>query len=315
MPSTATARDYVLADLLLRGAGGEPVLLARTLNSHGVASLPPSKIDEETWTLEVTLPVPRGARTVRVSPARKGHARVELVAGGSSARVRAAVLAQLRQMFRLDEDLSSFYAAAGDDPELAWASLGAGRMLRSPTVFEDVVKTICTTNCAWGGTVRMVTALVDELGVAAAGTKQRTFPTPPAMAEAPDSFYKDVARAGYRSAYLRQLAGDVASRELDLEELNDPGLSDEEVEARLLGLPGVGPYAAAHVMLTSLGRYSRLVLDSWTRPTYAKLVGRKKVADKTIARRFKRYGPYAGLAFWLLLTRRWVDEDAATPSP
>jgi 3-methyladenine DNA glycosylase/8-oxoguanine DNA glycosylase len=223
--------------------------------------------------------------------------------------MRDALLTQLRHMFRLDEDLSSFYAVARDDDALAWAALGAGRMLRSPTVFEDVVKTICTTNCAWSGTVRMVTALVDELGVPAAGTKRRTFPTPATMAGTDETFYKDVARAGYRGAYLRQLAGDVASGALDLEELNDRELSDEEVEARLLALPGVGPYAAAHVMLTSLGRNSRLVLDSWTRPTYAKLVGRKQVADKTIARRFKPYGNYAGLAFWLLLTRSWVPED------
>ena len=83
---------------------------------------------------------------------------------------------------------------------------------------------------------------------------------------------------------------------------------NEEVETALIALPGVGPYAAAHVMLTSLGRYSRLVLDSWTRPTYAKLVGRKAVADRTIQRRFARYGPYAGLAFWLRLTRGWVPE-------
>jgi 3-methyladenine DNA glycosylase/8-oxoguanine DNA glycosylase len=44
-------------------------------------------------------------------------------------------------MFRLDEDLSGFYALVRDD-ELAWCALGAGRMLRAPTVFEDVVKTI-----------------------------------------------------------------------------------------------------------------------------------------------------------------------------
>ena len=83
-------------------------------------------------------------------------------------------------------------------------------------------------------------------------------------------------------------------------------LSDEELEARLLALPGVGPYAAAHVMMT-LGRYHRLILDSWTRPTYAKKVGRAKVSDAGIERRFRRYGPYAGLAFWLYLTRDWVD--------
>jgi 3-methyladenine DNA glycosylase/8-oxoguanine DNA glycosylase len=174
-------------------------------------------------------------------------------------------------------------------------------------VFEDVVKTICTTNTAWGGTVRIVTALVDHLGTAAP-TGAHAFPSPAHMAEADESFYRDVARAGYRGPYLRALASSVASGDLDLEELNDPELPVDEIEERLLALPGVGPYAAAHVMLTSLGRYSRLVLDSWTRPTYAKLSGRK-ASDKTIARRFNRYGDYAGLAFWLMLTRSWVADD------
>ena len=288
----------MISELPLVGAGGEPVDLKRTLASHGVASLPPSSIDEASWTLEVTLPSGRGARTVRVSQGRRGYANV---IGGTK-----PILAHLRHMLRLDEDLSAFYAVARDDPDLSWAASGAGRMLRSPTVFEDVVKTICTTNCAWSGTVRMVTALVDNLGVAAR-TGRRTFPTPAAMAEAGEGFYRDIARAGYRGGYLRTLAADVAAGTLDLEELNDPELPVEEIEARLLALPGVGPYAAAHVMLTSLGRYSRLVLDSWTRPTYAKLAGRK-TADKTIERKFKRYGDYAGLAFWLLLTKSWVPD-------
>lgn len=53
---------------------------------------------------------------------------------------------------------------AGGEPDLAWVVRGAGRMIRSPTVFEDVVKTICTTNCAWSATIRMVSALVEHLG-------------------------------------------------------------------------------------------------------------------------------------------------------
>jgi N-glycosylase/DNA lyase len=57
-----------------------------------------------------------------------------------------------------------------------------------------------------------------------------------------------------------------------------------------------------------LGRYSRLILDSWTRPKYARLNGGRPVKDATIERRFRRYGPYAGLAFWLHLTRDWVDD-------
>ena len=207
-------------------------------------------------------------------------------------------------MLRLDADLSPFYKASLDDPDLDWVREGAGRMLRSPTVFEDVVKTICTTNCAWSATVRMVTALVSELGLEAPDGR-RAFPTPKAMAEADEAFYKAVVRAGYRGPYLRSLARDVADGSLDLEALNDPELPDQEVAERLLALPGCGPYATAHMMML-LGRYSRLILDSWTRPKYARLNGRK-ASDKTIERRFRRYHDYAGLAFWLYLTRDWVE--------
>jgi hypothetical protein len=57
-----------------------------------------------------------------------------------------------------------------------------------------------------------------------------------------------------------------------------------------------------------LGRYSRLILDSWTRPKYGQLTNaRRKPTDAGIARRFKRYDRYAGLAFWLFLTRDWVE--------
>jgi N-glycosylase/DNA lyase len=183
-------------------------------------------------------------------------------------------------------------------------------MFRSPTVFEDVVKTICTTNCTWSATVRMVTALVDRLGEESAGGFGRAFPTPAAMASARPTFYRDVVRAGYRGAYLRSLAREVVKGSTELEELRDAPpeeLPDDEVAARLLALPGVGPYAAAHVMML-LGRHSRLILDSWTRPTYAALNGRKAV-DRQIERRFKRYGPYGGLAFWLFLTRGWVKDS------
>ena len=285
----------------LRGAGGEPVDFARTIVSHGVAELPPNRVDLAGRMLETTLPIPRGARTVRVTSA-NGELRIETVNGSFHQRLTQTVA----HMFRLDEDLSGFYELVQDD-ELSWC-VGAGRMLRAPTVFEDVVKTICTTNTAWSGTRKMTAALVNELGVKAPGGA-RTFPTAEAMAAADEAFYREVVRAGYRGPYLRTLAADVASGRIDLEELNDPALPDDEAAARLLALPGVGPYAAAHVMLTSLGRYSRLVLDSWTRPTYAKLAGpRRALKDTTIERRFKRYGDWAGLAFWLYLTRSWVEE-------
>ena len=277
----------------LRGPAGEPVDFRRTLVSHGVATLAPNRIDEQAWTLETTLPL--GA--VRVTEPRPGIADVE----------PPAAVPALRRMLNLDEDLSGFYEIAAGDPELAWATRGAGRMLRSPSVFEDVVKTILTTNCAWSATVRMVGALVEHVGGGA-------FPEPEAMAASGEDVYRDVVRAGYRGPYLRSLATSVSEGEIDLEALLDPELPEQEVAARLLALPGVGPYAAAHAMML-VGRYSRLILDSWTRPKYARLYGRK-ASDRTIERRFRRYRGYAGLAFWLYLTRDWIaDGEADVPWP
>jgi 3-methyladenine DNA glycosylase/8-oxoguanine DNA glycosylase len=301
----------------LVGAGGEPVDLRRTIASHGVADLPPNRIDEGDWTLELTLPVDGAApRTVLVSAGRKGYGRMEVVGARAGAAQQRRLLDAVEHMLRLDEDLSPFYDAAAGDPDLAWVAAGAGRMLRSPTVFEDVVKTICTTNTVWSATVRMVSALVEHLGRPAAGARPgafgRAFPTAAAMAEAGEDFYRDIVRAGYRGAYLRSLAASVADGELDLEELaraDAEELPDDEVAARLLALPGVGPYATAHIMML-LGRYSRLILDSWSRPKYLSVSGARRAKDTTIERRFRRYGPYAGLAFWLYITRDWVDDEA-----
>jgi 3-methyladenine DNA glycosylase/8-oxoguanine DNA glycosylase len=335
-----------VATIALRGAGGEPVDLRRTLLSHGVAELPPMAVDGDGRGATVTLATADGPRTVRLTEAVPGAAptavpratpwavpgaalaagtglpavTVETVDAGPppSAAGAAAIAASVRRMLCLDDDLSGFYAACAGDPALAWARGGAGRLLRSPTVFEDVIKTVCTTNCAWSATERMDGALVGRLGEPAPGALPegvagRAFPTPEAMAAAGDDFYAGVARAGYRGASLRGIATMVAAEDVDLEALlasSRDELPDDEVERRLLALPGVGPYAAAHVMLL-LGRHSRLVLDAWTRPKYARLQGKPKgrlVADRTIARRFHRYGDHAGLAFWLVLTRDWVDE-------
>lgn len=303
----------------LLGPAGEVIDLRRVFLSHGIAALPPMRLDEKSWTFEITVPLATfGPRTVTIAPGRPGHGRLSVVDGSLTPRISAAAMAQVRHVLSLDVDLTSFYTVAADDPDLAWVLQGAGRMVRSPTVFEDVVKTICTTNISWSGTTRMVNALVEHLGEKApgsppAGPYGRAFPSPQAMAEAPDRFYRTIAGAGYRGAYLKTLAKDVARGRVDLEELGEISgdeLPDGEVAARLQALPGVGPYAAAHVMLM-LGRHDRLILDSWTRPKYAQLLGRKRpVSDRTIERRFKRYGRYAGLAFWLFLTRDWIADDA-----
>jgi len=307
------------AEFPLVGPAGEVIDLRRVFLSHGIAELPPMRLDQKSWTFEITVPLAGiGARTLVISQARPGRGLISVTGQPLKPQAGAAVMAQVRHVLSLEVDLTPFYAVAADDPDLAWVLTGAGRMVRSPTVFEDVVKTICTTNTSWGGTTRMVNALVQHLGEKAPGAPPdspygRAFPTPAAMAAAPAPIYKTVAGAGYRGPYLKALASSVAKGRVDLEALaavSRDDLPDDEVAATLQALPGVGPYAAAYVMLM-LGRYDRLILDSWTRPKYARLLGRERpVSDRTIQRRFKRYGPYAGLAFWLFLTRDWLPDDA-----
>ena len=68
-------------------------------------------------------------------------------------------------MFRLDEDLRRFYTLCRKRGA-PWTQVtrGLGRLLRSPNLFEDIVKTICTTNIQWSGTRRIVAGLVNEFG-------------------------------------------------------------------------------------------------------------------------------------------------------
>jgi N-glycosylase/DNA lyase len=282
----------------LRGAGGEPISFGRTIYSHGCAQLPPASIRESPLVYARRLRV--DGRVVEIALQEHKGALVARSGVRLGRRSAATVQALVAKMFRLSDDLSGFYARIEGDETLGWAASGAGRMLASPTLFEDVIKTICTTNCAWSATVRMTTALV-ELGGGA-------FPEADLIARNPESWFRNVARMGYRGPYVRSIARAVTAGELDLESLALPGRhSDAGAEELLLALPGIGPYGAAHVMQL-LGRHRRLVLDSWTRPKYLRLTGKKRAADETIRRAFARYGEYAGLAFWLFLTRDWLEE-------
>lgn len=220
---------------------------------------------------------------------------------------RAAVEAQVRAMLRLDEDLSAFYDLADADPKVAWARRrGAGRLLRAPTVFEDVIKMLLTTNCSWSLTRVMVGRLVEKLGEPSP-SGARAFPTPEAMAKKTEKFYRDQIRSGYRAPHLMKIARDQASGRIDLESLrSEPDA--EKLHDTLLELPGIGPYAADN-LLRLLGGYGYLGLDSWCRARLKKLYPRARDPDKLAERLYKPYGHWRGLAMWLDLTREWHESS------
>ena len=278
----------------------------RTVISHGWCELLPFAIDRERWILTRTLDLGATAPlTVTLSAAKRS---IQITTSRTIGKQATnAVLNQVRHILRLDDDLKSFYQTMKGDPEFAWVSdQGAGRMLRSPTVFEDLVKMICTTNCSWALTEKMVTGLVENLG-RKSSNGHRTFPTPEAMALMPEKFYVKEVRAGYRAGYLKELADRVASGELNVESWLTSSLPTPALIKEMKGVKGVGDYAAEN-LLKLLGRYDGLALDSWTRSKFYSVRNNgRKAADKKIARYYSRFNEWRGLALWCDMTRDWLE--------
>ena len=294
--------------------------LERVVRSHGWYDLAPWGWDPERRVVSRPLSL-SGGRVVHAEVAEAGPGLILLrVKGGGRLRAAdaAAVRAAVRTCLALDEDLEPFRARAraiegdaGTRPVQRALDRGLGRLLRSPTVFEDAVKTLCTTNCSWGLTRAMTTRLVEELGEE--GPSGRAFPTPEAMAARPERFYRERIRSGYRAPFLRRLARDVASGRLDLESWRDPAIPPADLRRLVLALDGFGPYAAEHLMRL-LGRHEGLALDSWTRRKIAELRGRKRQpSDAVLGRWFAPWGEWAGLAMWLEATADWHDDAKALP--
>jgi 3-methyladenine DNA glycosylase/8-oxoguanine DNA glycosylase len=278
----------------------------RTVLSHGWCALLPFEFDKTDWTVVRVLDVGEPAPvTLKVGVEKKGLAistsrRLKKTAGEK-------VVCDVRHMFRMDDDLREFYRATSADPDFAWIEReGAGRLLRSPTVFEDLVKMICTTNCSWALTEKMVSGLVNELG-SEADDGRKSFPTAAAMARRPEKFFRDKIRAGYRSSYLRELAQRVASGALDVESWLATDLPTKDLMSEIKSVKGAGNYAAEN-LLKLIGRYDGLALDSWTRAQFARARNNGRAAsDKKIARCYARFDKWRGLALWCDMTRHWIE--------
>jgi len=278
----------------------------RTVISHGWYGLLPFEFDRQKWKLVRVLD--RGSKapvTVTLTGTKRS---VKVTTDTVLAKKDSEkVLSDVRHMLRLDENLEHFYSSTKNDSDFGWiAAQGAGRLLRSPTVFEDLVKMICTTNCSWALTEKMVTGLVEKVGINTADGR-KSFPSAAALAEKPLSFFVNEVRAGYRAEYLKELVGRVASGELQVEAWLKSDLPTAELVKEIKGVKGVGNYAAEN-LLKLLGRYDGLALDSWTRAKFFQVRNNgRKTTDKRIAHYYSRFNEWRGLALWCDVTRDWLE--------
>jgi N-glycosylase/DNA lyase len=299
--------------------------LVRAVLGHGWFDLPPFRWDDQGHVLRRVLRTGQGRIVpIEIREMASGTLALKLhlpeKGPGSCAADRAGAVRQVRHMLRLDEEFAEFHAVCRGIEGFGWAAdAGAGRLLRAPDLYEDLVKMICTTNCTWALTRVMVGALVEGLGeeptiCPASFAGARAFPTAEAMAKAPGRFYEKEAKAGYRGPYLKELAERVAAGKLDPSRWLDPGMPLETVRAEIISVKGAGRYVADN-MLKLVGRYEGLGLDTWCRRKFSEIHHRgRSVKDRTIERFYAPFGRWCGLALWCDITRDWFTEDGM-PAP
>ena len=263
--------------------------------SHGWYLLAPFRWSRSEQTLRRVEILDRRPREIAVSVCG-----TELVVKG--AEETPELRAKITRMFQLHIDTEEFVIVARGSAAHAWVeSAGFGRLLCGSTLFEDVVKIITTTNTTWRQTMRMVELIVEKCG------RRGAFPEPEDIARfCADDLQRD-CRLGYRAKTIHALATGIVDGSINLEDIADPTQTTEELFESYRELPGIGPYGAAHLLAMD-GRHDVIAVDSefrrFVRETHHK--GRR-VSDKTMLRRYDKWGRWKYLAYWSELWKAVAD--------
>jgi len=229
-------------------------VLKRDACSYGYFLLAPNRWVPAELALNRALRLPSGPAWVRITqPGKRGSDLTIQPDRTLSAADRAAVVVALRRMLRLDETADHIRAFHRLDPR--WRRSGVGRLCRSPSLFEDVIKTVTSCNVAWPSTVAMNRRLCEHFG------QGGCFPEPGDLADLRPATLRARCGVGYRDQRIVDLSRMFADGAVNVAWLEDPATPDHALREHLLQWPGIGPYAANNI-LQLLGRYGHLPLDS-----------------------------------------------------
>jgi N-glycosylase/DNA lyase len=285
-----------------------------TLYSHGWSNLKPFELVEKP--LHITYVVKAAQNNINLlSISEVEDKQLEITIDDKlNEQERDHTLAAVKRMFRIDEDYSEFYAIAGKSKEFSWVvKYGAGRLLRCGSLWEDMVKMLCTTNCTWRLTQIMTENLVSKLGAAGktvdSGKIVHAFPEPKVIADQTEKYLRTEIKMGYRAPYLLELGDAVASGELNLNDFENNNLSSTDLYNKMRNIKGFGDYAVSN-LLKLLGRYDKMGADSWSGQKFSqKHHNVKAVEDKEIFSHYKKYGKWAGLFFWMDVSEDWYKKE------
>jgi len=284
--------------------------LARDVCSYGYFVLMPNYWDVQRQTLSRALNLDAGPAACVVDQRAGGSLRVRFDrkldrSEQSSARRLIA------RMLSLDTPIERIDAFHALDPR--WKKSGRARLFRSPTLFEDVIKTVTSCNVAWPSTVHMNRRLCEVCG-RKSPSGMFTFPTAKRLARTRPATLRGRCRVGYRDQRMVDLAKLFVRGAIDEAWLTDPAIPDDEVFRFLVSLPGIGPYAAGNIMQL-LGRFSRLAIDTETIRHAKKVLGYDgtdmQITKKIIAH-YEPFGAHKFRSYWFEIWQFY--ESKAGPS-
>ena len=226
--------------------------LEKVVLSHGWVFLDPFRYDYDKKELTFVLSETEKTNFIKISQIG------DFINVESGGELSHAVLGCIERALALDESTLPLIKKAKRLSKVAYELVqeGFGRLLKSTTLWEDLAKTLLTTNCNWRKTQSMTKNLCDKFGIAAQGRK--SFPSPMQIIEAPADQLQECG-LGYRFQYLTALAEMCDKGELS--RCENKCVSTEERVNMLSRIRGFGPYSVSH-SLVLLKDYSHIPIDS-----------------------------------------------------
>lgn len=287
-------------------------LLTRDFCSYGYFLLAPNRWDPATQSVtrpfdlkhkgrerpviaRIDQPQPKSARSPKGQPIRIRTDRAIDTAD------RAELKRQITRMLWIEDagsaqSIKQFHKA---DPR--WKRSGQGRLSRSPSLFEDIIKTVTSCNVAWPNTMNMNELLCWHAGPGIKGAK--AFPRASQLARIEPERLRARCKVGYRDKRIVELARLFVKGHIDEHWLTNPETSDNDVRAFLVTLPGIGPYAA-HNIMQLLGRFAHVPYDSETVRHVTNILGFKGSAsalEKKTRAHYEQFGEHAFRSYWFEL--------------
>ena len=236
----------VAGGLTLRVAGG-PLHVDGLIAHLGPRAVPGmEEVDGATYRRVLRLPGGNGVAAVRLS-ARGARGTLWLERDTDRASARRA----LRDLLALDAPGDEADVVLGRDPALAplVAAAPGVRVPGTPDGAELAIRAVLGQQISVAAARTAAAGLAAGLGrplPAPDGTLTHAFPSPAALADAPDELLR-MPRSRQRT--VRILATELAAGDLDVRRGADP----TALRAALVALPGIGPWTAEYVAMRAAG--------------------------------------------------------------